>query len=339
VLLKTAKQLHDRGEHERALDLLVAGTRTFPENAVIAEHACVVEMDMAKQSIRQRTSRLNTDDNAELRSELSDLYRRTGQTTEAIDFGRRAIQMAPDSALGYSAVGRVYFDQFVAAQLSIDGMNALRYLTKAHSLAPSNSLCLIQLAEIFIVLRAPRAASRFLSPVLRVFADDPAIQELATRVDELAPEDTTHIQDLFLRHERMLNGDAPEAESSGFRVDTRLAASLEENARAMPGTEGLYLVGNDRRIVCGFNAKRWPENELGESLGLVGDTVRANSERMGIGEFRQLTVRYPSRLVSVKAIGEECTAFYFGNEKVRTGDAEQLLSSVSKSLQEGSAVR
>ncbi len=339
ALLKTAKQMHDRGEHERALDLLVAGTRTFPENTVIAEHARAVEMDIAKQTIRQRTARMNTDDNVELRAELSDLYRRTGETSEAVQFGRRAIQMAPDSALGYSAVGRVYFDQFIGAQVSIDGMNALRYLTKAHSLAPSNSLCLMQLAEIFIVLRAPRAASRFLTPVLRVFGDDPAVQELAARVDALPPEETTHIQDLFLRHERVLSGESPEVEASGIRVDTRLAGEIEETARAMPGTQGLYVIGSDRRIVCGFNANRWSENEIGESLGLVADTVRANSQRMGIGEFRQLTVRFPSRIASVEAVGSDCTAFYFGNEKVRSADAEQLLSKISDSLAKGTAVQ
>ncbi|MCA8962500.1 MAG: hypothetical protein KDC38_18370, partial [Planctomycetes bacterium] len=62
ALLKTAKQLHDRGQHERALDLLVAGTRRFPDNEVIAEHARSVEIAVAKQTIRQRMARLNTDD-------------------------------------------------------------------------------------------------------------------------------------------------------------------------------------------------------------------------------------------------------------------------------------
>ncbi|MEM7263350.1 MAG: tetratricopeptide repeat protein [Planctomycetota bacterium] len=337
ALLKTAKQLHDRGQNERALDLLIAGTRRFPDNAVIAEHARAVEAAVAKQTLRQRVARLNTDDSAELRAELSDLYRRTGQLEEAILSGRHAIQMAPESALGYSAVGRVYFDRFVEGQASIDGMNALRYLTKAHSLAPSNSLCLMQLSEIFVVLRAPRAASRFLTPVLRAFGDDPLVQDLASKIDALPAEETTHIQDLFLRHERVLRGESPEVPASGVRIDTRVAAEIEERARAVPGTEGLYLIGSDRGIVCGFNANRWPENDLGEAFGLVADTVRENANRMGIGEFKQVTVRYPSRVVSVQSVGSDVTAFYFGNEKVRNADAESLLSKIGDAL-EGSSV-
>lgn len=336
-LLAAALAAKAANHREDALDLLDRGVQLFPEDASIRRERHALEVEFAREAISKLNARLASDGTAEVRAELSELYRRTGERDKAVQLGRSAIEADSSAACGYRAVGRVYFDQFRATENSIHGMHALRYLSKAHSLAPSNSMCILKLAEIFVILRAPSAAKRFLAPVQKAFEDDPLVQDLARRIAELPPENTTQIQDLFLRHERRQSGEsAPTASPAQITADAR--ERFEEWVATTPGVQGACFVGGDRTVLHSAGNPAWSNDDVGERLGLLGETLRSSSVRMGIGEFKRLIATYPEQTLAVDPHGPGLDLFLIGDDSLQSQQIEPLLDRLAKKIDLGREV-
>lgn len=289
----------DAGQREVALDLLDQGSELFPDNLEFLAERQSLEHEMAYEAIELALTRIEKSDDAETRAELAELYRQVGERDLAIEWGRSSIDLNPDLAAGYRAVGRVYFEQFQSTENSIAGMHALRYLSKAHSLAPTSSLCILKLAEIFVILKAPRAAERFLAPVRKAFESDPWVQCLADRIAELPDEETTQIQDLFLRHEKRVNGEAA-TPATGAAVSPESLTRLDEAVGSLSGVSGYCVVGPERRAVHAKGQLDGHDEETEEKLGLLAETLRTCSVRMGIGDFKSLSAVYPGQVLMVE---------------------------------------
>ncbi|MFN0060609.1 MAG: tetratricopeptide repeat protein [Planctomycetota bacterium] len=331
-LVRKVGELVENNQLDAAAELLRQGTQHFPACQEITTRLTQIEGRVLHQVLTDSLAQIENDGSAALRAEIAELYRRTGRADDALTYGRMAIQADPNSAAGYRAVGRVYFERFRASQSSVDGHNALRYLSKAHGLQPSNSLCLLQLCEIFVILRAPTAAERFLGPVRKAFGSDPRVRDLSSRVADLPPEATIHIQDLFLRHERRLRGEEQTVAPAGGAIPFEVNQVIEDKTRGVDGTTALYLVGGDRCVKGGYFGDRAPTTEAGESLGVFTETLQLTCKRMALGEFSDLVLKMPTGLVIVKSMPDALTAYYIGNTDARQAGAENLLDKVTKIL-------
>ncbi|MFQ5653808.1 MAG: tetratricopeptide repeat protein [Planctomycetota bacterium] len=335
-LLRVVKQLMDGNQLERALVLLRVGASRFPDCDAVTELLASVERSMAMPAISATLELLHQNRTPDLLARLADLHRRAGEQTQAMEYGREAIQADPEGPGGYHAVGSIYLDQFRKTMGSVEGMNALRHLSKAHVIDPSNSMCLLQLAEIFLLLGAPSAADKFLRPVQSVFPHDPLVMELLERGQQLPPEETSHIQDLFLRHERRQRGPAPPlpVTDSTLRLPDDMDSKVESIVRGFRGSHALYIVGADRTLAARHNNQGWEDEGFGETLGLLAETARENSNRMGIGAFERLLIQGPDQLTIIKAFSEDLTVFFFGEKPGKQEEIELSLDCLRESLKE-----
>ena len=73
------------------------------------------------------------------------------------------------------------------------------------------------------------------------------------------------------------------------------------------------------RAIAGFSSEEQPEEQVSE-LGLVADTLKSCSKRMGVGQFERLVMRAEDGLVLVSAVGDPMTGFYFGQRPSRQSD-------------------
>jgi hypothetical protein len=184
-----------------------------------------------------------------------------------------------------------------------------------------------------VLLRAPDAARRFLGPVSESHIADPIVEILDRRCKELEPEGTSNVQELFLRHEDTQIARAPATSADVGEVPADLAGHIEEFVRTIDGTTGVWVVGPNRQVVSGFSPVEHPAEAIAE-LGLVADTIRSNSSRMGIGQFERLILRGEDRLVLITNLGDLLTGFYFGDRPSRQHDVEQAFQRVEYSLEE-----
>ncbi|MCI0652415.1 MAG: hypothetical protein L0Z55_11090 [Planctomycetes bacterium] len=333
-LLALVRSLLKSKREERALALLLRGVERFPESAPIATLTQSVEASVSWRSIKALLAGIDNDISVETRARLCDLYRRVGDTEHALNFGRQAIQMSPLDPCGYRAIGRIYLDQFRRTEGTVEGMNALRCLFKAHTLSPQDSTTLLQLAEIFAILRAPIAATRFLEPVKRAFADAMQVQRLAQRIQSLAPERTTQIQDLFLIHERRTYGSEAQPEAVPVTLPEPLTAALKKTAEETAGTLGCYVIDGNRRVVWGYNTSNWVDAEIGDCFGQLSEIAVNNSKKMGVGKFHHIFCRNAQINVVAGTLPKSLTWVYAGGPRTRIEDTEALLATARKLCKE-----
>ena len=323
-ILELARKFAEQGDDARATTLLRKGLGRHPHSTLLAESLQSFEQHALEKTIQKLLPRLSSDDRAETRAHISELYRRSGDLKAALMYGREAIQIAPDAPDGYRVVGAVYLNQFRNSQNSFAGMNALRCLLKAHTLAPQDSLYLLQLAEIFIILRAPRAASRFLQPVQKAFKHDPQVLALESRVQELPPQDVTQIQDLFSMLEQQGSGGAPgtgvQAALSGQAIDAMVGLT-----GGLSSDESCFLVDGTRNIAWARCTSDYDKKELGASFGLLAETARQISKRMGIGKFSSLHITSPELVCVVGYVKKDLYLFFTGNKTNRFHEADLLI--------------
>jgi len=334
-LLRVARQLLTAGRSDRALVLLRAGVLRYPGVVEVGELLANAERAEALPQMPSALETLEENASAKNHARVSHLCRRTGDESAALEHGRRAIQVDPRSPYGYRATGRVYLERFRSASRTVDGMNALRYYSKACALDPRHADSLLSLAEIFVLLAAPEAARRFLAPVATSHPDNPTVEILERRCRALPSEETSNVQELFLRHERSLLPGQPgtDDESSPAAVPSTLPDHLEEVVRAIDGSTGAWVIGPNRQIVAGYSSTDHADAEVAE-LGLVAETIRSNSSRMGVGQFEELVLRAEEQLVVVSSLGDRLTGFYFGLRPSRQHDVESAFERVGYSLAE-----
>ncbi|MEE8142252.1 MAG: hypothetical protein V3T77_04060 [Planctomycetota bacterium] len=323
-ILASAQWMLEQQQLERALELLRSGQKRFPDNNLLRRKCQDVEHFLTRAAIEAAERELTQEASTELLARLCDLHRHSGDMDKALDYGRRVILLDPRSVIGYRSVGRIYYEQFLAEQGSAQGMNALRYLSKAHSLDRSNSTCLLQLAEIFLIMHAPTAALMFLSPVQKAFPENYQVQKLVSWARELPPEDTTQIQDLFLRHESRLSGELSEPQVP-VNLSEEVVLEVENLLERIAGTEGIYLIDGTRSIVSGRSRCGWSEPDVAAAFGLLADTARQCCPRMGIGRFTRLDVNCANRTMVVKSAADNLTAFFVGDHSLNKEDADAAL--------------
>ncbi len=319
-IVSVARQYAKNRQTERALKLLVTALNRFPESERLLGESRSVEAESVNSLIDAAERKLARRPTMRQLTHLCALCHRAGDHVRALQYGRQAILLDQTAEDGYHAVGKVYFEQFRADQSSIDGMNALRYLSKAHSLDPRNSTCLLQLTEVFLILHAPNAAMRFLGPVQRAFPEDTQVLSLLAWAQHLPPEETNQIQDLILWHEQRLSG---LRESPKYQIDLpEEVGKMVRKLSTSSGVQGAYVVDGTRRVSAGASRSDWPEEELGEAFGMLADTARQNCQRMGIGNFNSLFVSSENKTLMLKSAGDQLMAFLVGDNNTRREDLE-----------------
>lgn len=319
-----ARRLVDQNQLEQALAVLKTAAQRFPSSDVIDQLTESVEESFHRASIGGLHAQLESDGSPEIRAKLAELYRRVGDIPMAMKYGREAIDADNTSPVGYRKVGRLYLEQFRLGLASVQGINALRYLSKAHNLDPRDSRILLYLAEIFIILRAPQAAGRFFGPVQRAFPNDPHVIRLEERIRELPNEETSNIQDLFLRHEQRQSGEHMQPAES-FEAPVELGDQFREFGESLEGVSGLFLLDGERKMVCEFSPSGWSSDELEDSLGVLADTSRQNSQRMGIGTFNRLMVRSADHMLVTQSLGSELSFFFIGDKNTKLDEVDSIM--------------
>jgi len=332
-LLRVTKQLLTAGRNDRALALLRVGALRFPDDDELIELLTGAERDEASPHIKGSLAALKANPCAKSHARVSQLLRRTGDIETAIEQGRASISSGPQLPYGYRAVGKIYLDRFRVDAQTVDGMNALRYYSKACALDPLHANSLIALAEIFVILCAPEAARRFLAPISESLPGDPTVEVLERRCRGLPKETTSNVQELFLDHERAINGESVDKSvenSTSPNVPNDLSERIENLVAKIDGTSSLWVVDDQRQVVGGHGLSENPEEQI-DDLGIVAETLHSCSARMGIGSFERLLLRGDDRLVVVSVIGDGLTGFYFGEKPSRQSDVEQALERITMS--------
>ena len=323
-LLRVSRQLLTAGRSDRALTLLRAGILRFPADGDVAELHATAEREEARPQLEGALATLAEEKTAKNHARVSQLYRRLGDDESATEQGRASIAIDARSPFGYRAIARIYLDRFRREANTVDGMNALRYFSKACALDPRHAASLLALAEVFVLLGAPDAARRFLAPVASSHPNDPTVEILERRCAAMPSEETSNVQELFLRHER--GGLATEAEESAVAPTEDIAldcnAFVDEIHENIAGTAEVWLLDANRHTVAGRGAEGRTDEEVA-ALGLLADTVRSCSSRMGVGTFERLVLRADEQLVVIEEVPEGIGAFYFGERPSRQSDVEQ----------------
>ncbi len=291
AVLDVARSLVHEGREERAFNLLREGMSRLPSTPAVQEMLESIERMITWKAIKRTQATLANENSAATRILLSEMCRRVGDHKSALLHGREAIQIDPNDARAYSALAQVYLDQFRITRGSIEGMNALRCLLKAHSLSPAESLHLVNLAELFVILEAPLAAAKFLQPVQRAFQSDPKVLELASSIGSLAPEGTSQIQDLFLMRERKQDEAGATTPGSHDRVSAQLQQDLASLTATLPQAECVCIVNASRGLAWSRPGSATPGAGQVENLGALADTARQISTRMGLGRVHRVQIR------------------------------------------------
>lgn len=322
-ILSVSHRLLGENQNDQALLVLRHAIQLFPQAAAIHNLHHKLRRTVTQPLIDAALKQLSYEMTATTCLHLAELFRQIDENSQALRYGTLAIRAEPESAAGYQLVGRVHLDEFRSSGDSIAGMNAIRYIVKAHGLAPRDSRTLLQLTEIFVILQAPVAARRFLTPVQEAFPQDKTVVDLTQRIADLPPENTSQIQDLFLRYERNVLGEEGPNPTSA-KIDDSLLAELQEIVSAGEGVTGFYLVNQQRELMGGFDQLEWETEALGESLGLLVDTAVQNSERMNLGQFSCFSVKQDGFRLMIQGLGQGITAFIFGGEAAKLSELRTL---------------
>ena len=276
-LLVRAQQLDERGDHLDATQLLRAGTvRFYPWNegeAALDRY----ERSRARASLASLQDAVDSRYSAADAANLSAALNRLGDSSGATNWAHAAIEEDPCNPEGYLAIARGFLRRFRREDDSVAGLHALRYLSKACQLDPGHGECLRALAMLLLLLGAPVAASKVLRTITRVSPSDPIVLALDALTKILPPENTTNVQELFLRWE---SGSAPTNDES-----TRQTIPA-------PGEFDVWEIDATRSLVaCSDGADQG--QQMTESLSVLTGSLYQATPRMGLGEFSRFTARGP----------------------------------------------
>ena len=274
-LLEVVLYLDDQGDRHAATQLLRAGTVRFypwPDGEAALDQ---LERRNARESLASLQDAVVDRYTAADAARLSTALHRLGDVTNATAWSRAAIEEDPCSPEGYLAIARGNLRRFRREDDAVAGLNALRYLTKACQLHPGHGVCLRSLAMLLLLLRGPVAASRVLRPIMRVSPTDPMVLALEALSSIVPPENTSNVQELFLRWE---TGSSPNHDLSSIG--------------GIPAPEGVDAWELDcSRSLVASSSDADHGDDLIESLSVVVGSVSQATEKMGLGKFLRFTSR------------------------------------------------
>ena len=334
-IIELTQTLVSSGEEERALYLVKQAAERFAGSGAVEQARESIENAVTWKSINATLRLLDHDGSPEIRARLAEMYWRVGDTASALRCGREALQLDPENSSGYRVIGKIYLDQFRLTKGTIEGMNAVRCLFKAHQLHPDDSGYLLKLAEVFILLEAPIAASKFLLPVKRAFANDLQVQHLAEQIEKLPPEETTQIPDLFARLEARRGGDQPQQQAEVPEIPREMQGELDVLVSNLPQDDHCFVVGSNREILWGRALSPEQQKELGSSFGVLTHSAQQLCQRMGIGEFNQLHINTNDFNAVLSSITPQISGLHMSADKRPLQDCEKVVERVREKVLTG----
>ena len=274
-LLSQVSRFQSRDRLSSALRLLRAGVIRFQPWPEGEEKLQLLERQQARLELSGAQEKAETEFSALHAARLADLLDLLGDRSGWQLWARAAIEEDPCDPEGYLAVARSHLRRFTREADSVAGLGALRYLTKACQLRPGHGDCLRDLATLLLHLRAPKAARKVLAPLNRAAAEDPLVMALTLLADELPDENTSNVQELFLRWE---TGVEP-------------SHSANEMTRwETPAGIDLWEMGTDRSLIA-HSGEADSRSETIEHYSVLVGTLRQSLPKMGMGEFVRFTCR------------------------------------------------
>jgi len=274
-LLEAVGELDQVGERFAAIQLLRAGTVGFhpwDEGEAVLEQ---LQRSRAREAIADLQDAVELNYSASDAAHLSDALDRLGDPAGATLWARAAIQEDPCNPEGYLAIARTYLRRFRRDEDSLAGLHALRYLTKACQLQTVHGECLRSLAMLLLLLKAPLAASKVLRPLRKLAPHDPMILALNSLTARFPAENTSNIQELFLRWE---TGTTPQ-----HSIDNMISIPCPE------GVDAWELDGSRSLVATSSGANHG--GDTAELLSVLAGTLTRATPRMGLGEFCKVTAR------------------------------------------------
>lgn len=310
-LLSWVGQLEARSESEAALRLLRAGVVRFHPWPQGEEQLATLEKKQFRWNLPELQDAAENQFDALSASRLADALDCLGDRAGAQLWARAAIEEDPCHPEGYLAVARAHLRKFREKSDAVAGLGALRYLTKACQLRPGHGECLRDLATMLLLLKAPKAAGKVLQPLIKAAPRDPMVLALTTLAKELPAENTSNIQELFLRWE------------TGSEPNRALSA-----ARILPSPSGgqLWEIDNNRTLVATCDSASRDDKTI-ENLSVVSGTLMSTLPQMGIGDFVRFTSRSRGGILLGQSDGEST---YFGHSQ--RGSHEESLHRFLNSL-------
>lgn len=274
-LLQAANHFGDRGQRLAAARLLRAGTVRFhpwPDGELALDQ---LERTLARESLHTLQvaveSRYSAADAARLSAALDLL----GDSSGALEWAHAAIEEDPCNPEGYLAIARGYLRRFRRDEDAVAGLQALRYLTKACQLHAGHGDCLRSLAMLLLLLRAPSAAAKVLRPISRATPSDPMVLALKALSTEIPAENTSNVQELFLRWE---TGISP--------------VHSEETTAVIPAPDEFSVWElNGTRALAACSTRADQRQELTENLSVLAGSLTQATTRMGLGQISRVTAR------------------------------------------------
>ena len=274
-LLEAVGELDQVGERFAAIQLLRAGTVGFhpwDDGEAVLEQ---MQRSRAREAIADLQDAVELNYSASDAAHLSDALDRLGDPAGATLWARAAIQEDPCNPEGYLAIARTYLRRFRRDEDSLAGLHALRYLTKACQLQTVHGECLRSLAMLLLLLKAPLAASKVLRPLRKLAPHDPMILALNSLTARFPAENTSNIQELFLRWE---TGTTPQ-----HSIDNMISIPCPE------GVDAWELDGSRSLVATSSGANHG--GDTAELLSVLAGTLTRSTPRMGLGEFCKVTAR------------------------------------------------
>ncbi|MDE0960091.1 MAG: hypothetical protein OSB09_04855 [Planctomycetota bacterium] len=274
-LLQAATRVSERGHRLAAARLLRAGTIRFhpwPEGETALDQ---LERTQARETLHSLQVAVESRYTAVDAARLSAALERLGDTSGALGWAHAAIEEDPCNPEGYLAIARGYLRRFRRDEDAVAGLQALRYLTKACQLHAGHGECLRSLAMLLLLLRAPSAAAKVMRPIIRATPSDPLVLALESLAAVIPPENTSNVQELFLRWE---TGAAPIHNNDATGV--------------IPAPDGFSvweLDGSRALTACSATADQG--HELKESLSVLAGSLVQATARIGLGQIGRVTVR------------------------------------------------
>jgi len=274
-LLQAANRFGDRGQRLAAARLLRAGTVRFhpwPDGELALDQ---LERTLARESLHTLQVAVESRYSAADAARLSAALERLGDSSGALEWAHAAIEEDPCNPEGYLAIARGYLRRFRRDEDAVAGLQALRYLTKACQLHAGHGDCLRSLAMLLLLLRAPSAAAKVMRPISRATPSDPMVLALETLSTEIPAENTSNVQELFLRWE---TGISPVHSEETTAV---IPAPDEFSVWELDGTRAL--------AACSTCADQ--RQELTENLSVLAGSLTQATTRMGLGQIARVTAR------------------------------------------------
>jgi hypothetical protein len=128
---------------------------------------------------------------------------------------------------------------------------------------------------LLLLLRAPSAAAKVMRPISRATPSDPMVLALKALSTEIPAENTSNVQELFLRWE---TGISP--------------VHSEETTAVIPAPDEFSVWElNGTRALAACSTRADQRQELTENLSVLAGSLTQATTRMGLGQISRVTAR------------------------------------------------